>query len=393
MAVTTMNGVQALLPVYRAMDLDIVGGRGSYLLTDDGRELLDFTSGIGVNAFGYGDAELSAAITAGLESGLIHTSNLFRTAPAAQLAARLVELSCTDKVFFCNSGGEANEGAMKFARRYARSIGGAEKHEIVAIGGAFHGRLFGTLAVTDRPAFRDPFLPVMPGAQHIGAEDFDAIAEMVSAEKTAAIIVEPIQGEGGVRPLSQAFLQALRDAADQANAVLIFDEVQCGYGRTGHLFAYEATGVQPDIITLAKPLAGGLPMGAILLKQHIADTIQPGDHATTFGGGPLVASVAVSVINRIAQPQFLADVTAKGNKLGDLLGRLAALPIVKQVRGIGLMWGIELETAAAPVLAKAIEKGIVVTLAGEKVIRLLPPLTMSLEELEKGIDALQEALA
>ena len=392
MAVTTMNA-SALLPVYRSMDLDIAGGRGSYLITQDGRELLDFTSGIGVNAFGYGDAQLNDAIQSALTTGLIHTSNLFRTQPAAQLAARLTELSCADKVFFCNSGGEANEGAIKFARRSARSVGTDAKHEIVAIGGSFHGRLMGTLAVTDRPAFRDPFLPVMPGAQYIAAEDIDGIGKVVSAEKTAAIIVEPIQGEGGVRPLSQAFLRALRVAADAANAVLIFDEVQCGYGRTGTLFAYEQTGVEPDIITLAKPLAGGLPMGAILLKQHVANAIQPGDHATTFGGGPFVASVALHVIDRIAKPEFLADVQAKGEQLGNLLGRLMALPTVKQVRGVGLMWGIELDVPAAPILARAIEKGIVVTLAGEKVVRLLPPLIMTVDELEKGIELLREALS
>ena len=383
----------ALLPVYRSLEPVIVGGHGAYLITEDGRELLDFTSGIGVSAFGHGDAELNSVIAGALSSGLIHTSNLFRTHPAQQLAARLVELSCAERVFFCNSGGEANEGALKFARKLGRQKGGAAKHEIIALKGSFHGRLFGTLAVTDRPAFRDPFLPVMPGAHFVPVDDIDALNAVASAERTAAIIVEPVQGEGGVRPLSSDYLAALREVADRIDAVLIFDEVQCGMGRTGSLFAYQQVGVEPDIITLAKPLAGGLPMGAILLKEHVASAIQPGDHATTFGGGPLVSTVALSVVNRIADPAFLADVIAKGEHLANLLGQLLAHPSVKQVRGVGLMWGIELDVPAGPVYARSVDHGLAVTTAGEKVIRLLPPLTITRSELELGIERLQAALA
>ena len=394
MSVTTeKNLAAALLPGYRSLEPVIVGGHGCYLHTEDGRELLDLGSGIGVNAFGYADAEIAQAITAGLQSGLIHTSNLYKTPPAKNLAARLVELSFADRVFFCNSGGEANEGALKFARRYARAHGTAAKREIVALKGSFHGRLFGTLAVTDRPAFREPFEPVMPGGQFVTVNDIDELNETVSAEKTAAIIAEPIQGEGGVLPVSESYLQALRAAADRANAVLIFDEVQCGLGRTGTMFAYQQSGVEPDILTLAKPLAGGLPMGAILLRESVASTIKPGDHATTFGGGPLVSTVALSVLNRVAAPGFLDEVVAKGEYLAQLLGRLLAHPSVKQVRGVGLMWGIELETEAAPVLARALERGVLVLLAGEKVIRLLPPLTISRAQLEQGIEVLLEALA
>jgi acetylornithine/N-succinyldiaminopimelate aminotransferase len=394
MSVTTeKNLAAALLPVYRSLEPVIVGGHGCYLHTEDGRELLDLGSGIGVNAFGYADAEIAQAIAAGLQSGLIHTSNLYKTPPARDLAARLVELSFADRVFFCNSGGEANEGALKFARRYARAHGTTAKREIVALKGSFHGRLFGTLAVTDRPAFREPFEPVMPGGQFVTVNDIDELNDTVSAEKTAAIIAEPIQGEGGVLPVSESYLQALRAAADRANAVLIFDEVQCGLGRTGTMFAYQQSGVEPDILTLAKPLAGGLPMGAILLRESIASTIKPGDHATTFGGGPLVSTVALSVVNRVAAPGFLDEVGAKGEYLAQLLGRLLAHPSVKQVRGVGLMWGIELETEAAPVLARALERGVLVLLAGEKVIRLLPPLTISRAQLEQGIEVLLEALA
>ena len=395
MTVTTIEtkAASALLPVYRSMEPIITGGHGCYLQTADGRELLDLTSGIGVNAFGYGDAQIVAAIAQGLQSGLVHTSNLFKTLPAQQLAARLVELSFADRVFFCNSGGEANEGALKFARRYAREHGGIAKHEVVALKGSFHGRLFGTLAVTDRPSFREPFEPVMPGAHFVTPEDVGELNAAVSPARTAAIIAEPVQGEGGVRPLSEEYLVALREAADRVNAVLIFDEVQCGLGRTGKLFAYQHSGVEPDILNLAKPLAGGLPMGAILLRESVASTIKPGDHATTFGGGPLVSTVALQVLNRLTQPGFLSDVVAKGEYLANLLGQLLAHPAVKQVRGLGLMWGIELTSEAAPVLARAVEHGLLLTLAGERVVRLLPPLTISKPELELALERLQAALA
>jgi predicted acetylornithine/succinylornithine family transaminase len=395
MSMTTVeqNTSVALLPVYKSLDVVVAGGRGSYLIAEDGRELLDFTSGIGVNAFGYADAGIAAAINAGLEQGVLHTSNIFNTRPVQKLAERLVELSCADRAFFCNSGGEANEGAIKFARRYAASIGGAEKHEIVSLKGAFHGRLFGTMAVTDRPAFRTQFEPVMPGVRFVAPENADELAAAVSAERTAAIIAEPVQGEGGVLPLGADYLRLLRETADRVNAVLIFDEIQCGLGRTGALFAYQHSGVEPDIITLAKPLAGGLPMGAILVRDPVASAIKAGDHATTFGGGVLVSTVALSVVNRIADPAFLQEVQARGNYLANLLGRLLAHPAVAQVRGLGLMWGIELKTPAAPVQAQAMANGLLVTLAGERVVRLLPPLTISSAELESGIEVLLGALA
>jgi acetylornithine/N-succinyldiaminopimelate aminotransferase len=395
MSVTTLDQKlgSALLPVYRSLDLVITGGRGSYLIAEDGREYLDFTSGIGVNALGYGDPAFADALAKGLTSGVVHTSNIFRTRQSQELAERLVELSCADRVFFCNSGGEANEGAIKFARRYAREVGGPGKHEIVSLTGAFHGRLFGTMAITDRPAFRTQFEPVMPGARFVAPESAEELRAAVSADRTAAIIAEPVQGEGGVKPLSAEYMQQLRETADQANAVLIFDEVQCGLGRTGALFAYEKAGVEPDIITLAKPLAGGLPMGAVLLREHVAQAIKPGDHATTFGGGPLVSTVALAVLNRIADPAFLQEVTAKADHLANLLGRLLAHPKVKQVRGIGLMWGIELECDAAPVQQQALSAGLLVTLAGERVIRLLPPLTITRDELERAIEILHGALA
>jgi acetylornithine/succinyldiaminopimelate/putrescine aminotransferase len=323
----------------------------------------------------------------------VHTSNLFRTAPAEALARELADRSFADRVFFCNSGAEANEAAFKFARRWAGTQGGSAKHEIVALRGAFHGRLFGALAATDRPSMQQPFEPLMPGVRFVPVDDPEALEEAVSRGGTAAIIAEPVQGEGGVKPLTPAFARALRAAADRANALLIFDEVQCGLGRTGALFAYHHLGVEPDLLSLAKPLAGGLPMGATLLTERVAASVQPGDHATTFGGGPLVASVALEVVQRIGAPAFLAAVRARGAQLGERLGALRQLPTVTEVRGLGLMWGIELTVPAGPVVAAALGAGLLITTAGERVVRLLPPLTITPDEIEEGCAVLRSVLA
>ena len=383
----------ALLGVYRPASPVFVAGEGRRVFDAEGRSYLDFGSGIGVNALGYGDAGVSGALRAALDTGLIHTSNLFRTAPAEALAAELVARSFADRVFFCNSGAEANEAAFKFARRWAREQGGEAKHEIVSLRGAFHGRLFGVLAATDRPSMQQPFVPLMPGVRFAEVGDEAGLAAVVSAERTAAIIAEPVQGEGGVKPLPRSFVRALRAAADAAGALLIFDEVQCGLGRTGSLFAYEQFGVVPDLLTLAKPLAGGLPMGATLLSERVAVAVQPGDHATTFGGGPLVASVALEVVRRLASPEFLAEVRARGAQLGAGLAELRALPAVSEVRGIGLMWGVELNIPAAQVVSGALAAGLLVTSAGEKVVRLLPPLNITANEIAEGVAILREVLA
>jgi acetylornithine/N-succinyldiaminopimelate aminotransferase len=398
----------ALLGVYRPAEPVFVSGSGCRLKDDRGRRYLDFGSGIGVNALGYGDAGVARALARGVASGLIHTSNLFRTTAAPALAQELVEQSFADRVFFCNSGAEANEAAFKFARRWAREQStapagavangaaasthvGTDRYEIVALRGAFHGRLFGALAATDRPSLREPFEPLMPGVRFIEAEDASAAA-LAIGPSTAAVIVEPVQGEGGVRVLSADYLSLLRRCADQAGALLIFDEVQCGLGRTGHLFACEPSGVLPDILTLAKPLAGGLPMGAVLLTERVAKAIRPGDHATTFGGGPLVAGVALEVLRRIADADFLASVRARGAHLQRRLAELVQLPVVAEVRGTGLMWGIELSVPAAPVVERALGDGLILTLAGERVIRLLPPLVITDDLIDEGVDMLRALL-
>jgi acetylornithine/N-succinyldiaminopimelate aminotransferase len=382
-----------LLGVYRPAPPLLISGNGCRLTDSEGRSYLDFGSGIGVNALGYGDAGVAAAARRAIDTGLIHVSNLYRTSPAEALARLLTANSFADSVFFCNSGAEANEAAFKFARRWARASGGTGKHEIVALRGSFHGRLFGALAATDRRALQEPFEPLMPGVRFIDPEDPDGAAAVIAAASTAAVIAEPVQGEGGVRPLTAGYLAALRSLTRAAGALLILDEVQCGLGRTGRLLACEASGVQPDIVTLAKPLAGGLPMGAALLTGEVAAAIRPGDHATTFGGSPFVATVALEVVARIADPDFLAAVRHRSGRLAARLGALGGLPSVTATRGVGLMWGIELTAPAAPVVDAARDAGLLVTTAGERVLRLLPPLVITDDEIDEGMDILHGVLA
>jgi predicted acetylornithine/succinylornithine family transaminase len=377
----------ALLGVYARVGPLFVAGEGSELIAEDGTRYLDFVAGIAVNALGYHHPVIREAILRALDTGLVHTSNLYRTEPGERLAAELVAHAFRGQAFFCNSGAEANEGAFKFARKWSG------KTEIVAFSGSFHGRLFASLAATDRPDYRRPFEPLLAGVQIIPLGDRAAAARAVT-DATAAVIIEPLQGEGGVRPVEPAFLAFLRDLCDERGAALIFDEVQCGLGRTGTLFAYEQAGVTPDLLTLAKPLAGGLPMGAVLVSDRVAAALAPGDHATTFGGGPLVATVALEVLRTIADPDFLAEVRAKGAWLGERLARLAAnSPRVRAVRGRGLIWGIELAEPAAPVVTAARERQLLVLTAGPNVIRIVPPLTISQGDLERGVAVLSEVLA
>ncbi len=383
----------ALLGVYRPPSFVLNRGEGRRVWDEEGRSYLDFTAGIGVNALGYGSAPVREAFQAALDTGLIHTSNLFRTRPGEALAELLVSLTYPGSVFFCNSGAEANEGAFKFARKWARKAGGEAKHEIVAVRGSFHGRLFGSLAATDRPGYQEPFRPLMAGVRWVDPDDPGTVDAVVRPDRTAAVIAEPLQGEGGIRPLSSTFLHALRAACDHARALLIFDEVQCGLGRTGRLFAYEHSGVVPDILTLAKPLGGGLPMGAVVLAEHVADAVEPGDHATTFGGGPLVSSVALAVLRVLSDPGFLERVRARAGHLELGLADLAARHSrVVELRGLGLMRGVVLDGPAAPVVAVARELGLLVVGAGPRVVRLLPPLTVTDDEIDEALNVLDEAL-
>lgn len=390
--VSTKSSAQgeAVLHTYKRAPGEIVRGEGVYLYDAEGKRYLDFVSGIAVNALGYADPGLVAALHAAAD-GLVHTSNLYETGPAARLAEALVAQSFADKVFFCNSGAEANEGAFKFARRWARTVGEV-KHEIVALRGAFHGRLFATLAATDRPAYRLPFRPLAAGIS-ISERNLEDLAAALDAETVAALILEPVQGEGGVRVLDGGFIRELRALTKERRIALIFDEIQCGLGRTGTMFAYERLGVEPDILTLAKPIAGGLPMGAILVTDEIAQAIKPGDHGTTFGGGPFVSSVALHVLSRISNPALLASVRENGAWLGRQLEELARRTgRVRAVRGLGYMWGIDIMGSASHVVDAARELGLLTCTAGECTVRLLPPLVTTRDELALGLDILEQVL-
>jgi predicted acetylornithine/succinylornithine family transaminase len=378
----------ALLGVYARVGPTFVAGEGCELIAADGSRYLDCVAGIAVNALGYGHPAIRDAVLRALETGLIHVSNLYYTEPGERLADELVARSFADRVFFCNSGAEANEAAFKFARKWSAKPG------IVAFSGSFHGRLFASLAATDRPDYRVPFEPLVPGVHVLPLGDRAAAQRMLAESPVGAVIMEPVQGEGGVRPAPAEWLGFLRALCDAHGAALIFDEVQCGLGRSGTLFAYEHSGVVPDMLTLAKPLAGGLPMGAVLVSDRIAAALKPGDHATTFGGGPLVATVALEVLQRLAAPEFLAAVRTRGARLGAALRALAQRsPKVKEVRGVGLMWGIELIQPAAPLVTAARERGLLIATAGPSVLRLVPPLVISDAEVDRAVATLGEVLA
>ena len=390
-AAPSVSTPAALLPVYKRAPIELVRGEGVRLFDADGKEYVDFTSGIAVNALGYGDEGLRQAMHAAAD-GLVHVSNLFRTSPGEELAQRLVELSFADRVFFCNSGVEANEGAFKFARRWARTVGSLAKHEIVSVRGSFHGRLFASLAATDRPAYRAPFRPLAGGVS-IAERDLETLAGVLSAETVAALVIEPIQGEGGVRVFDAGYLRELRSLTSERRIALIFDEIQCGLGRTGHLFAYERVNVVPDIMTLAKPIAGGLPMGAILMTEVIGAAVQPGDHGTTFGGGPFVASVARHVLDRVSDPNLLSAVRQNGEWLGDALREIAGRTgRVRDVRGAGFIWGIDVHEPASDVVPRARQEGLLLVGAGDHTLRVLPPLIATREDLAEGLKRLERAL-
>jgi acetylornithine/N-succinyldiaminopimelate aminotransferase len=372
----------SVIPSYARFPVEFVRGEGARLWDSDGNEYLDFLCGISVTNIGHCHPRVVAAVREQVGQ-LMHVSNLFYTEPAMLLAERLSRSSLGGKVYFCNSGAEANEAAIKLVRK-AKHAG-----DVVVVYGAFHGRTYGALSATPQESKQAPFAPLVPGFRVVAPEP-DALAAAVD-ERTAAVVLEPIQGETGVNLLSEELLQAARAACDEHDAALIFDEIQCGMGRTGTLWAYQQTGVIPDAITVAKALGGGLPIGALITGSRLADVLQPGDHGSTFAGGPVIGAAALAALEVTDDAALLA-------RVGELGARLAAglerLPHVASVRGRGLMLACELDISAPAVVRRALlEERLIVNATGPTTVRLLPPLIVSEAEVDEALERLTAALA
>jgi len=389
-----------LLQTYERNPILFVSGQGVYLRDENGNDYLDLLSGIGCSALGYAHPALEKAI---VEQGkrLIHTSNLFFHEHTAELALRLTEISGLDRVFFCNSGTEAWEAALKLARAHAgllRSDGRSIGTKILALDHSFHGRSMGAVSTTSKAKYREPFNPLIPGVEFVAFNDVaDLRAKFLSGTGTdfCAICIEPVQGEGGIHPVSQEFFQAARDLCNSTGALLLADEIQSGLGRTGKWFAYQNYGILPDVTTLAKPLAGGIPMGAMLCSEEAARAITPGMHGTTFGGNPFACAVAIAVIDAIRDQALLAHVTEVGIYFKSRLQTLAdTYSSVKEVRGLGLMLGLELHSAdlATEIANQMMQHRIILNRTSDTVLRFLPPYILEKQHVDIAVDQLEQLL-
>jgi acetylornithine/N-succinyldiaminopimelate aminotransferase len=380
------------VPTYSRAPICLVRGDGVRVWDSEGREYLDFTSGIAVVALGHCHPRVTGAIQEAAAT-LLHVSNLFYTAPQAQLAKLLCEHSFGDRVFFCNSGAEANEAALKLARRYAREHFSSDRYEIVAMRNSFHGRTLATVTATGQEKYRQGFEPLLPGVKHVPYNDLRAVERAID-NRTAAVLVEPIQGEGGVHVPDDDYLPGLRKLCDESGALLIFDEVQTGMGRTGALWGHQHWGVEPDVMTLAKALANGVPVGAMVARDAPAQALTAGTHASTFGGTPFVASVALATLTTLLEERLPERAARMGRylagRLRELQSRHAA---ITEVRGKGLLIGVELGRPAAPVVTACRERGVLLLTAGDAVLRLAPPLVVDEAQCDRAVAAVDAALA
>jgi len=381
-----------LLQNYKQQPIVLERGLGSRVWDADGREYLDLISGIATCGLGHCHPEVVVAVKAQLEK-LWHVSNVFYSEPQIELAARLTAASGLQRAFFCNSGGEANEALLKLARKVQKDRGNPDRYEVISFDNSFHGRTLATVTATGQPKYHKGFEPLPAGFTHVPYGDLEAVRKAVGPH-TAAILVEPIQGEGGVRQAPPGFLKALRALCDEKGLLLLVDEIQTGMGRTGKVFAFQHEDILPDAISLAKSLGNGLPIGAMLCTEEAAKSLVPGTHGSTFGGN-LVAAVAANVVARkVTEPQMLRDVAQKGeyflSRLRELQGRLPT--VIKEARGLGLLVGVELFQDAAPFIAKCRELGMLVNAAGEKTIRFAPAYTVANDDLDHGVRILERAL-
>lgn len=370
---------------YGRFDVALSSGKGSTVWDENGKEYIDFGSGIGVTAFGIADEEWKSAVEAQLDK-IQHTSNLYYTKPCADLAMLLCEKTGMKKVFFANSGAEANEGMIKFARKYSFDKYGEGRKTIITLVNSFHGRTITTLSATGQDGFHTVFGPFTPGFKYCPANDIKALNDMIT-DDVCAIMFECVQGEGGVLNLNEEFVHEIAKIGAEKDILVAVDEVQTGNGRTGKYFAYMNYGITPNIVSTAKGLAGGLPMGAVLFGEKLKDTVTPGSHGSTFGGNPIAAAGAISIVERI-DDKFLNEVAAKGDYIRDYLGKIKG---VKSISGMGLMLGIETEKPAKEIAAECLERGLLVLTAKTK-IRLLPALNISKNELDKGLNILKEVI-
>jgi acetylornithine aminotransferase len=381
---------KVVMHTYGRQPLVLVKGQGCRVWDDTGKEYLDCLAGLAVVNLGHAHPEVARAAAAQLTQ-LVHVSNIYYTTPMVELAETLVRLSFADRVFFANSGAEVNEGAIKLVRRYSRERFGEGRHRIICMENSFHGRTLGALSATGQSKFWQGFDPLLPGFSFVPFNDLDAVANAVD-DTVCAVMLEPIQGEGGVCLPSPDYLKGLRQLCDAKGLLLVLDEIQTGLGRTGTLFAQENFGITPDVMTLAKALANGLPMGALLATAEVAGAFVPGTHASTFGAGPVVAAAANAALNLLSAPEFLAGVRERGFLLEKGLCALQAeLSVIKEVRGLGLMWGLELAEEGTPVVAACRERGLLLNCTQGNVIRLLPPLIITPKELDAALTILRDA--
>lgn len=382
---------QYLLQTYARYPLALAKGKGVYLWDTEGRKYLDLVGGLGVNALGHAHPRIVKVIRE-QAARLIHLSNLYYNEYQGAAAERLVKLSGLDRAFFSNSGTEAMEGALKLARLAGHHLGGEEKSKIVALEGSFHGRTFGAMSVTGQDKYRKGFEPLLEPVRFVKLNDGAALREAV-ADDTCAIVLETIQGEGGIRECSPEFLKAARDVADQRKAALILDEIQCGLGRTGRFFAYQDAGVTPDIVTVAKPLAAGLPLGAFVARESFAREIATGKHGTTFGGGPLTCRVAMEYLAVVEEEGLLEQVQRVGAYMAKEFRHLQAkFPVVVETRGRGMIQAIELAVPARPVVDEAMREGVLMNVTQEKVLRFLPPFLLEEKHVDKAVRVLKKSL-
>jgi acetylornithine/N-succinyldiaminopimelate aminotransferase len=379
-----------IFSTYKRFPIVLLKGKGTKVWDQNGKEYLDFVTGLAVCSLGHCHPKVVGAIEAQAKT-LIHVSNLFHTKPQIELGRLLVENSFADKVFFCNSGAEANEGAIKLTRKYMRDKK-EDRFEIIAMHDSFHGRTLATITATGQDKFKEGFDPLLPGFKHVPFNDLEAVRKAVT-DKTAAVMVEPIQGEGGVNCPSDSYFKELRAFCDEKKLLLIFDEIQVGLGRTGKLFAYEHYGITPDIMTLAKSLAGGLPIGALLARDEIAKSFTPGTHASTFGGNPLVTAAGIAAFTALKDPALLENCRAVGAYFMSELNQLKKKhSIIREVRGKGLIIGMELTIPGTEIVNKCLEKGVLINCVQNNVLRFLPPLIIIKEEVDQVVALLDEVL-